>query len=101
MAYDSHDGMVSFYLDVETGEVLNITEEESSMLEMIYENYYDEGAGSVDWEAAFEEEGIPEWQRMRLKEVDPIRAGSGERFIRIPPRSLMKVTAIWKPLSTP
>jgi hypothetical protein len=63
LAFDSDSEIISYYLDTETGEVFNVTEEERRTLEMIYESYYDERTQTVDWEAAFQEEHIPEWQR--------------------------------------
>jgi hypothetical protein len=41
-AFDSGSDMISYYLDLETGEVINISDEERSLLESIYESYYDE-----------------------------------------------------------
>jgi hypothetical protein len=76
--------MISYYLDIETGEVIGVSDEERSLLERIYESYYDEQSQTVDWENAFEKEHIPDWQRERLKNVDRVEAGFGSRFIHIP-----------------
>jgi hypothetical protein len=84
LAFDNSGGMISSYLDVETGEIIHVTDEERSIIEIIYETYYDETSQTVDWEAAFLEEGIPDWQRDRLKDVDRVEAGYGNRFITIP-----------------
>ena len=84
MAFDDYSGMISYYLDVETGEVISISDEESRLLERIYESYYDEPSETVDWENAFEKEHVPDWQRETLKNADRIEAGFGNRFISIP-----------------
>ena len=84
MAFDSGSELISFYLDIETGEVISISEEERGLLERIYATSYDERTQQVDWEAAFQEKHIPDWQRERLREVDRIEADLGTRLIAIP-----------------
>ncbi len=36
MAFDSYGKMISYYLDLETGEVISVSDEESGLLESIY-----------------------------------------------------------------
>jgi len=84
MAFDNGGDMVNYYLDFETGDVLSITDEDNRLLEHLSENYYDEGTRTMDWERAFQEEAIPEWQREALQEADRIEAGFGSRYIAIP-----------------
>jgi hypothetical protein len=83
-AFSSSRDMLSYYLDIDTGDVIVITEEESGLLESIYESYYDEQSQTVDWENAFENEHIPDWQREPLQNADRVEAGFGSRFIAIP-----------------
>jgi hypothetical protein len=84
MAFDSSGEMTNYYLDIETGDVLSITDEDNRLLEQLSENYYDEETRTMDWEKAFQEETIPEWQRDMLLKADQIEAGFGSRFIAIP-----------------
>jgi hypothetical protein len=84
LAFDSGSEMISYYLDLETGEVISVSDEERSLLESIYESYYDDQSETVDWESAFEKEHIPGWQRELFKNADRIEAGFGDRFISIP-----------------
>jgi hypothetical protein len=84
MAFDSGSEMTSFYLDTDTGEIISISDEESSLLERIYASYYDEQTQTVDWEAAFRNELVPDWQRESLHNADRIEADFGSRFISIP-----------------
>jgi sensor histidine kinase YesM len=84
MAFDSYGEMISYYLDLETGEVISVSDEEGGLLESIYQSYYDEQSETVDWESAFEKEQISDWQRELLKNADRIEAGFGNRFISIP-----------------
>jgi hypothetical protein len=84
MAFDSYGEMISYYLDLETGEVVSVSDEERCTLESIYESYYDEQSETVDWENAFEKEHVPDWQRELLINSDRVEAGFGDRFISIP-----------------
>jgi len=42
LVFDSGREMNSYYLDLETGEVISVSDEERGSLESIYESYYDE-----------------------------------------------------------
>jgi len=84
LAFDSGSEMISYYLDLETGGVISVRNEERSLLESIYESYYDEQSETVDWENAFEKEHVPDWQREPLQDADRVEAGYGSRFISIP-----------------
>ena len=84
LAFDSGSEMISYYLDLETGEVISVSDEERSFLESIYESHYDKQSETVDWVNAFEKEGVPDWQRERLQDADQVEAGFGSRFIAIP-----------------
>jgi hypothetical protein len=85
LAFDSGSMMISYYLDLETGEVISVRDEERGLLESIYESYYNEQTETVDWETAFLEERVPDWQRELLEDVDQVEAGFGDRYISIPP----------------
>ncbi len=87
MAFDSPSEMISYYLDIETGEIKSVSDEERSLLERIYESYYDQQTQTVNWEAAFQEEHVPDWQREGLQDADRVEAGFGSRFIAIPSES--------------
>lgn len=77
--------MTSYYLDIETGDITSVSDEERGLLERIYESYYDEQSQNVDWEKAFNMEHVPDWQRDLLRDADRVEAGLGSRFISIPP----------------
>jgi len=97
MAFDSGSEMISYYLDLETGEVISLSVEERGLLESIYESYYDEQSENVDWENAFEKEHVPDWQREQLQNADRVEAGFGDRFFPFQRKVRMMVTATWKP----
>jgi hypothetical protein len=52
MAFDSGSEMILYYLDLENGEVISISDEERGLLESIYESYYDEQSETVVWKNA-------------------------------------------------
>lgn len=84
IAFDSGNELIACYLDLETAKIISISAEERGLLESIYESYYDEESQTVDWEAAFQEDPVPDWQREQLQDADRVEAGLGRRFIAIP-----------------
>jgi hypothetical protein len=84
LAFDSGSEMISYFLDLETGEVISVSDEERGWLDSIYESYYDFQSETVDWESALEKEHVPDWQREQLQNADRVEAGLGDRFICIP-----------------
>ncbi len=87
LAFEGGFEMISYYLDLDTGEVISVSEEERGYLETIYESYYDEQTQIVDWEGAFENEHVPDWQRELLQDADRVEAGLGVTIIAIPSES--------------
>jgi hypothetical protein len=85
MAFVTRYGEITSYLDTETGEVITVIDEERRLFNRIYESYYDEQTKTVDWETAFVEERVPDWQREVLLELDAFEANFGPRYILIPP----------------
>ena len=71
LAFEGEYDMISYYLDLETGEVITVSEEVRGILETIYESYYDEQTQIVDWESAFENERVPDWQREMVQDSGP------------------------------
>ena len=84
IAFVSDNEIISYYMDIETGEINRLNDEERSILERIYESYYSEQSQTVNWEAEFLKERIPDWQREGLQEADRVEAGLGSRFISVP-----------------
>ncbi len=84
LAFDGSSGMISYYLNTETGEVVQITDDDRFLLKEISENYYDEQTESIDWEAAFQDERVPDWQQESLQAADQVEADFGSRYIEIP-----------------
>jgi hypothetical protein len=87
LAFEGGFETISYYLDLETGEVIAVSEEVRGILETIYESYYDEQNQIVDWESAFENECVPDWQRDLVQDADRVEAGFGGTIIAIPSES--------------
>jgi hypothetical protein len=83
-AFEGGYEMISYYLDLVTGEVISVSEETRGILETIYESYTDEHAQSVDWEKAFKLENVPDWQRELVRDADRVEAGLGDTIISVP-----------------
>jgi len=90
LAFESGFEMISYYLDLDTGEVISVSEEACNVLDTIYESYYDEQTQVVDWEGAFENERVPDWQRELVQDADRVEAGLGVTIIAIPSESSLE-----------
>jgi len=84
LAFEGGYETIAYYLDLETGEVITVSEDARAILETIYESYYDKQTQIVDWESAFENERVPDWQRELVQEADRVEAGFGATIIAIP-----------------
>ncbi|MFZ2098517.1 MAG: UPF0158 family protein [Anaerolineales bacterium] len=87
LAFEGGYETISYYLDLETGEVITVSEDTLGIHETIYATYYDEQAQTIDWESAFESENVPDWQRELVRDADRVEAGIGVTIIAIPSES--------------
>jgi hypothetical protein len=83
LAFDDRSVETSYYLDLETGEVVAVTEEISLELEAIYDGMPEE-ADEESFEEALRDRGLPDWTKDELREADRVETGNGERFISVP-----------------
>jgi hypothetical protein len=67
--------------------VISVSQEARNVLDTIYESYYDEQSQMVDWESAFENEHVRDWQRELVNDVDRVETGFGVTIIAIPSES--------------
>jgi hypothetical protein len=75
---------ISYFLDLETGEVVMITGEERDLLEEINEKYADAETHEVDWDRILPELDIPDWQKETLPGAAQVEADYGTRYTAIP-----------------
>ncbi len=76
----------SYYLDLETGRILFVTEETHTQLEEIYEEAPDEETDNnkFDLKSSLKKLDLPDWQKEALREAEEIEKGFGSRYISIP-----------------
>ncbi|MEM7131031.1 MAG: UPF0158 family protein [Chloroflexota bacterium] len=82
-----HDPMMqlSSFLDLETGDVVTISEEERIIVERFYEENADfDSDEPLDLAALLAESDYPEWQHEMILLADQIEAEFGKRFIELP-----------------
>ncbi len=84
-AFEDASWMMNYYLDLETGQVVMISDDTRRQLERIYE-----GADDAEAEAGFglaqvlRQSDLHEWQQDELLEADQVEAGYGSRYIEVP-----------------
>ena len=81
IAFQSGSWEMNHYLDLETGGVILISDEDRMAYESFWGEADDAGKGLAQLVA---QSDLPEWQQERVLEVDRIEAGYGERFIEVP-----------------
>ena len=84
VAFEGGYEMISYYLDLVTGEVITVSEEARGILETIYESCYNKQAQTVDWEKAFKLENVTDWQRELVQDADRVDTGFGDTIITVP-----------------
>src|SRR6266545_3102319 len=84
-AFEDASGAVRYYLDLETGQVVMITDEIRVELEAIYEELDAEpGAEDDAFAAALRQRDLPAWIREALDVAHQVEQGYGTRYITIP-----------------
>jgi hypothetical protein len=85
LAFEDAMGERSYYLDLETGQVVWISQETRSELEGIYEEVYDpDSEESVDLAQVLEGYDIADWQKEEMLEADRVDRLFGSRYIAVP-----------------
>ena len=85
MAFEDATGERSYYLDLETGQVVWVSQETRSVLESIYEETCDpDSEESVDLAGVLQDYDLADWQKEELLEVDRVDRLFGSRYIAVP-----------------
>jgi predicted nucleotidyltransferase len=78
-------GMADHYLDLETGQVIMITDETRWELEEIYQEFYDpETKEPVDLAEVLRQSDLPDWRKEALLEAERVEAEYGSRYVSVP-----------------
>jgi hypothetical protein len=84
-AFEDASGAVRYYLDLETGLVIAITDEIRDELEVIYKELDDEHGQEDDLFAnTLQQRDLPEWMHVMLHEAHAVEQGYGTRYVAVP-----------------
>jgi len=84
IALDTDFSELYQYLDLETGQIISVTQEIAWELEEIYDEIYDEeGNRIVTLEDYLQHRDDPDWQKEMMLEADQVEQGYGTRHIRV------------------
>jgi predicted nucleotidyltransferase len=85
MAFEDASWQMHYYLDLETGKVIWISDEIRSQLEDLYEEAFDpESEEPEDLDAALDERGVPDWEKEEVLYATQIDRLYGTRYISVP-----------------
>jgi predicted nucleotidyltransferase len=84
-AFEDASWMTNYYLDLETGQVVMISDDTRRQLEEIYEEADDaEVEAGFDLAEVLRQSDLHEWQQQALLEAGQVEAGCGSRYIEVP-----------------
>ena len=84
-AFESGFHELSNYLDLETGEIVVVTDDARGHLEAIYEAMNGEGGEALPPLANLVAEwGLHDWQQQAVLQAGAVKRGYGDRFIAVP-----------------
>lgn len=85
MAFEDASRESSYFLDLETGQVVWISDETRRQLERIYEQAGDQGSDeAADLTKALQDFDLHSWQKGALLEANQVEQGFGDQYIRVP-----------------
>ena len=84
-AFQDSSWSTAYYLDLQTGQVITITEEIRQELENLYEEAYDENEDEqVPWADVLQRCNLPEWMKEELQRAHEVEKGYGTRYLGVP-----------------
>jgi hypothetical protein len=83
-AFEQASLEIQHYLDLETGQVVSISDEMRREREAIYEEIGDDAANPRAFAEALEHWGLPEWMKEAVQTADQVERGYGTRYLRVP-----------------
>jgi len=85
-AFDDTSWEWGYYLDLETGETVMVTDETRQQLERIYDEAAPEETADeeVDITLILNQLLLPEWEKDALREANQVEVGFGTRYISVP-----------------
>jgi len=85
LAFEDASLEIDRFLDLETGQVIIMTDEIREELNKIYTKVYSKSAEELMlFDEALRQRNLPDWEQEMLIEADQVEQGFGERYIRVP-----------------
>jgi len=85
VAFDGVSLETTWYLSLETGQVVMVTDEIRAELESILEEVASEGdMQPAAFEDALERRGLPQWMQEAVQEAADVEMGYGTRYVEVP-----------------
>ncbi len=94
--FDSNEPLISYYLDLEDGQIIQVTEDTRLHLNSIYDEYLDEDQEEIEMLSILDGLDLSDWERQELQDAHRVEMGFGERYLRVPLPSRARVTRIWR-----
>jgi len=84
-AFEYNTNTMSYYLDLETGRVVMISDDIRWELEAIYEEFYDPDSDvDFDLQKVLQQRALPEWHQHALLQADAVEEYYIRRYIDVP-----------------
>jgi hypothetical protein len=85
IAFEDRTWGMSYYLDLETGQVVAVSDEIQGQLEDLHVELDDAGIEPpYDLAGILREQDVPEWEQEAMLEANEVESGYGARYIAIP-----------------
>ena len=83
-AFDNSSWEATYYLDLDTGEIVFVTDETRGELNAIYEQLGDEDVEQAGFDEALRQRGLPDWMQETVRQADQVEQGFGTRYVEVP-----------------
>ena len=83
-AIDNSSIEIRYYLDLETGKIPFITEEDTLLLDQVIREHGDPATGEVDWASVLPKLDLDDYEKENLVIVNAIEADDSARYLAIP-----------------
>ena len=100
-AFDNAGWETTYFLDLDTGRVIMLTEDTRSEYKQLSESigHVDKAEWAAAFEAALQEADLPDWQVESVQDAGRVDAGFPEHYLRVPEVAQATAIATWKPSS--
>src|SRR5262249_41211727 len=84
LAFDNSSWEMTYYFDLDTGDVVLVTDETRSELNAIYKQIDQAGDEQTQFGEALRRRGLPDWMQAAVREADQVEQGFGTRYVEVP-----------------